>query len=117
MTKDGELLRVIGESGKEYFFKCKDITKYPEETHLLISDQMTVYIFVKDMGDDKPLLIDIGHKDTWSFLFKNIENFTKIRDKASHFLHMRVFKQNEEVQTRYDIIDGESFNMSEYQEH
>lgn len=110
-TLDGELYIVTGASGREYMFKMKDISLYPLQTHLLITDSIVVYIFVDSVTKETPTLIEMGYRSDWTVWYKDIENYERIKNNgATNFLFLTGKKEG--IDIYIDILDGTDFNRN-----
>jgi len=119
ITKDGGMIyaTVIGISGKKYPFRGFDVSTYPDDTHVHMSNDMTVYIFFKDIDKEKPTLLDIGSRDNWAILYKNMNKFKFLKENnVTHFMYYELETNENAYKIRWDILDGNTFDQSNFKE-
>lgn len=115
MTKDGERFQAIGGLGTMYYFKILEISRYKENVPVIASENMIIYAFVIDKGDEKPKLIVIDQNEKWGVKFKNFPNYDKVKPPlTTHLLYFATLKgERETALILYDILDGDSFDKSD----
>ena len=113
ITQEGHFYFIKGASEKFHRFKCKEISVFKEDSHIFISNTMTIYIFIQDINTDNPGLITMGYLKDWSVLFKNIEDYDKIKlHRSKNLLFLRVLDDEKGEEIYYDIKDGNEFNRA-----
>lgn len=105
---------ITGRSGEKYRFNHKGIESYPESTFFPF-DGNIIFIFVKDIDSDKPILIDIDNRSDWSVRFKDLNSYEFIKkNNPTHILFMRNVIRGEEFSIITDILNGGEFDLGIY---
>jgi hypothetical protein len=117
-TKEGNMIcaTVIGLSGKKYSFMGFDVSTYPDNEVISFKNSMTVYIFFKDINNEKPTLLDVGYRDGFFDVpFKDFRKFEFIKqNNVTHFIYYTVDVDEKPEKIRWDIIDGNTFDNSTF---
>jgi len=108
---------VIGASGNKYRFGVKGVVNMTPDTglHLFGFAYPTMYIFVTDIDNEKPTLLDIDTRDNWEITYDKINKFSFIKEhNVTHFMYRGLELDEDKDVVRCDIIDGDSFDKTEF---
>lgn len=111
---------ILGAGDKTYDFLRRDIRDYPPNTYFLFdTTEPIIYIFAKDIENEKPTLLDIEFNDNWKLRYDQLKHYKYLSREDKKPTHMYYFKDFEPrvpvfLEIRSNILEGGCFNVKDY---